>query len=350
MKASIPGGGGRFVSSIAESAFAALVGFLVGGVVLALLGYNPFLTYYYMFYGALGSSQNVINVLSNAGPLILTALTFAIGVRAGLFNIGAEGQVYVGAAAAVFAGSLGLPAGANLLFILVFAGLAGAALSVPVFLLKAGRGVNEVISTIMLNWTAFFGILWISLVLLPDPKQPQETVGIPGTGRFPDVFSGSEVIFAFIFCCLVAFALYYYLWLTPSGYEVRAVGLNPEAARFSGISARKPLLYALLVGGVTSGMAGAVVVDRAPTFALYTSLTNVVSYGFNGIGVALIGKNHPLGIIVAGLFFGSLQAGYSTVQLYAHVPFEIIEVIEGIIIVAVAVPELYRRFRAGLHR
>jgi len=350
MKASISGQSKLF-SSFAESAFAGLVGFFVGGVVLAVLGYNPLLAYFYMFYGALGSLANLTDTFGNAAPLVLTALTFAVGVRAGLFNIGAEGQVYVGAGAAVYASYYILPSGVHLLVALVFAGLAGAILAIPTYLLKAFRGVNEVITTIMMNWTAYFGMLWISIVLLADPSRPEKTISVAQTSRFPDIILGSGAPIALLFAIGVAFAFYYYLWLTPSGYDLRSVGFNPDAARFSGINPKRPLLYALLLGGVASGFAGAVqVAGRTTPFALYTSLTNVLNYGYNGIGVALIGRNHPISIILAGLFFGTLQAGYATVQLYARVPFEIIQVIEGIIIFTVAAPELYRRFKVILKK
>ena len=304
-----------------------------------------------MFYGALGSLSNVTDMLGNAAPLILTALTFGVGVRAGLFNIGAEGQVYVGAGAAIYTSYYFLPAGIHLGFALVLAGAAGALMAVPTYLLKAYRGVNEVITTIMLNWTAYFGMLWVAIVLLADPARPEKTISVAPTSRFPDLLLGSVSTSALLFAIAVAGAFYVYLWLTPSGYELRSVGLNPEAARFSGINPRRPLLYALLLGGVSAGLAGAVqVAGRTTPYALYTGLSNVLNYGYNGIGVALIGRNHPLGIIVAGLFFGTLQAGFSTVQLYARVPFEIIQVIEGIIIFTVAAPELYRRFRGSLKK
>ena len=344
-------GGGRVLAPLEESAFAALMGFFFGGILLVVLGYNPILTYYYMFYGGLGSLSNVTDMLGNAAPLILTALTFAVGVRAGLFNIGAEGQVYVGAGGAIYASYYFLPAGIHLGFALVLAGAAGALMAVPTYLLKAYRGVNEVITTIMLNWTAYFGVLWVAIVLLADPARPEKTISVAPTSRFPDFLLGSVSTSAILFAIAVAAAFYVYLWLTPSGYELRAVGLNPEAARFSGINPRKPLLSALLLGGASAGLAGAVqVAGRTTPFALYTGLSNVLNYGYNGIGVALIGRNHPLGIIVAGLFFGTLQAGFSTVQLYARVPFEIIQVIEGIIIFTVAAPELYRRFRGSLKK
>ncbi|MDV3243858.1 MAG: ABC transporter permease [Nitrososphaerales archaeon] len=350
MKATIPGQG-RLLRSFAESALAGLVGFAGGGIVLAILGYNPLLAYYYMFYGAAGSLTNLTDTLGNAAPLILTGLTFAVGVRAGLFNIGAEGQVYVGAAAAVSASYFALPGGIHLAFALTLAGLGGAALAVPTYLLKAYRGVNEVITTIMMNWASYYGVLWVSIVLLADPSQPQKTINVVPNSRFPEILLGSGTPAAFIFACAVAVAIYAYLWRTPSGYELRTVGLNPEAARLGGINPRRPLLYALLLGGVASGFAGAVqVAARSTPYALYTSLGNVLNFGYNGVGVALIGRNHPIAIILAGLFFGTLQAGYSTVQLYAHVPFEIIQVIEGIIIFTVAMPELYRRLSGALKK
>jgi len=327
------------------------MGFLFGGILLAVLGYNPLLAYYYMFYGALGSISNVTDMLGNAAPLILTALTFAVGVRAGLFNIGAEGQVYAGAAAAVYASYYILPAGIHLGFALILAGVAGALVAIPTFLLKAYRGVNEVITTIMMNWIAYFGVLWISIVLLVDPSRPEKTISVLPSSRFPDFLLGNVATSALLFALLIAVRFYAYLWLTPSGYELRSVGLNPDAARFSGINPKRPLLYALLIGGASAGFAGAVqVAGRTTPFALYTSLTNVINYGYNGIGVALIGRNHPLGIIISGLFFGTLQAGFSTVQLYARVPFEIMQVIEGIIIFAVAGPEIYKRFRGALKK
>jgi simple sugar transport system permease protein len=350
LKASVPGQG-LFFASVAESGFSAMIGFLFGGIILAILGYNPILAYYYIFYGALGSLSNFVEMLGNAAPLILTALTFAVGVRAGLFNIGAEGQVYVGAAAAVYASYYLLPPGIHLGFALLLAGVGGALMAIPTFLLKAYRGVNEVITTIMMNWIGYFGVLWISIVLLADPSRPEKTIDVAVSSRFPDFLLGDVATSAFLFALLVAVGFYAYLWLTPSGFELRSVGLNPDAARFSGINPRKPLLYALLLGGAAAGLAGAVqVAGRTAPFALFTSLTNVVNYGYNGIGVALIGRNHPLGIILAGLFFGILQAGFSTVQLYARVPFEIIQVIEGIIIFAVAAPELYRRFRRAFKK
>ncbi len=347
MKASIPTGASGVLSSFAESAFAAGVGFLASGILLAALGKDPIKAFYYLFEGSFGNITNFTITLAYAAPLILTALTFAVGVRAGLFNIGAEGTLYVGAAAAVAASLVHLPGGLGLLFILVAAALAGAAWSVPAYLLTSYRGVNEVITTIMMNNIALFFIQFIVLDYLLDPLRSDKTSSIPLDARFPMLIP-PNLTMGILFAVLVCFGVYYYLWQTPSGYELRAVGLNPDASKFSGISPRKPMLYAFVLGGVTAGLAGAVEVAGTFTpFAIYTGLSNLVNFGFNGLSVALIGRNHPIAIIFAGIFFGALQAGASSVQILG-LSFEIVEVVEGMIVFAVAAPQLYKMVRRRL--
>jgi ABC-type uncharacterized transport system permease subunit len=347
VKASIQTGASGTLSAFAESIFAAGVGFLASGILLAALRYDPVKTFYYLFEGSFGSVSSFSFTLAYAAPVTLTALTFAVGVRAGLFNIGAEGQVYVGGVAAVAASTLAATGWIGLPLILAASSLAGAAWAIPPYLLKAYRGVHEVITTIMMNQIALLAMQFITLNYLLDPTRSDKTVSIPVDARFPMIVPPNFSA-AIIFAAAVCLVVYYYLWQTPGGYELRTVGLNPQAARFSGINPRKAMLYAFLLGGVTSGLAGAVQVAGTFTpFAIYTGLTNLLNYGFNGIGVALIGRNHPVSVIVAGIFFGALQAGASTVQI-TGVSFEIVEVIEGMIIFAIAAPQLYRMFRRML--
>ncbi|MDV3293690.1 MAG: ABC transporter permease [Nitrososphaerales archaeon] len=347
MKASIPSGAAGILSSVAESAFAAGVGFLASGILLAAVGHDPIKTFESLLVGSFGSVGSFAFTLDYAAPVTLTALTFAVGVRAGLFNIGAEGQVYAGGAAAVAVSLLAVPTGFGLPMILVASALAGAAWALPPFLLKAYRGVNEVISTIMMNQIALLAMQFVVLNYLLDPARSDKTVSIPAGSRFPLIVAPSFSIVIF-FSALVCLAVYYYLWQTPGGYELRSVGLNPDAAKFGGIKPKKAILYSFLLGGITAGLAGAVQVAGTFTpYAIYTGLSNLTAYGVNGIGVALIGRNHPVAIVGAGIFFGALQAGASTVQI-TGVSFEIVQVIEGMIIFAIAAPELYRIFRRML--
>ncbi len=347
MKAAIPSGASGILSSLAESVFAAGVGFLASGILLAVLGKDPIKAFYYLFEGSFGNVTNITITLAYASPLILTALTFAIGVRAGLFNIGAEGTFYVGAAAAVAASFVHLPFGLGLLLILIAAGAAGAAWSVPAYLLKSYRGVHEVISTIMMNNIALFAMQFVVLDYLLDPTRSDKSSSIPIDARFPVLIS-PNLSYAIFFAILVCLGVYYYLWQTPGGYELRAVGLNPDASKFSGVNPRKPMLYAFLLGGITAGLGGAVEVAGTFTpFAIYTGLSNLVNFGFNGLAVALIGRNHPLACVVAGVFFGALQAGASSVQILG-ISFEIVEVVEGMIVFAVAAPQLYHMVRSRM--
>ncbi len=347
MKAAIPAGAAGLLSSVAESVFAAGVGFLASGILLAALGKDPIKAFYYLFEGSFGSVANFTITLAYAAPLILTALTFAIGVRAGLFNIGAEGTLYVGAAAAVAASLVHLPFGLGLLFILAASAAAGAVWSIPAYLLKSYRGIHEVITTIMMNNIALFFMQFVVLNYLLDPTRSDKTSSIPIDARFP-MLAQPYLTAAILFSALVCFGVWYYLWQTPSGYELRAVGLNPDASKFSGINPRKPMLYAFVLGGVTAGLAGAVEVAGTFTpFAIYTGLSNLLNFGFNGLGVALIGRNHPLAIIPAGVFFGALQAGASSVQILG-LSFEIVQVVEGMIVFAVAAPQLYKLVRSKL--
>jgi ABC-type uncharacterized transport system permease subunit len=333
-----------FFLPLAESAFAALVGFFVSGVVLVVLGYNPWLTFSSLFSGAFGSLGGISTTFGNTTPLILTALTFAIGLRVGLFNIGAEGQLYVGAIAAISVALMPVPDALKLPLAVVLSCLGGALWSIPAFALKAYRNVNEVISTIMLNWIAFYLALYVTATLLVDPVRQEKTVSAPPIMRFPYLFGSFQLPSALFFSLSFAVLFYFYLWLTPGGYELRASGLNQEAARFGGISTTKSMFYAFLLGGIAAGAAGSVqVLGRQTPFAIYTDLSNLLSIGLNGIGVALMGRNHPLGIIASGIFFGALQTGVTAVQLYANVPYWIVQVIEGIIVVSISAPEAFRR-------
>ncbi len=250
----------------------------------------------------------------------------------------------MGAIAAISVAFLPVPDFTKLPLAVLFSCLAGALWSFPAFILKAYRNVNEVISTIMLNWVSFYLALYITATLLVDPVRQEKTVSAPPFMRFPMLFGNIQVPSALFFSLVVAVLFYFYLWLTPSGYELRAAGLNQEAARFGGISTEKSMLYAFLIGGLAAGAAGSVqVLGRQTPFAIYTDLSNLLNIGLNGIGVALMGRNHPLGIIASGIFFGALQTGVTAVQLYANVPYWIVQVIEGIIVVSIAAPEAFRR-------
>jgi simple sugar transport system permease protein len=312
-------------------------------------GYNPISAYRSLFIGSFGSTYSWAESLANATPLILTALTFAIAMRGGLFNIGAEGQLYVGALAAVAVSLMHLPAPLNLIVSLLAAMVAGMIWSLPVALLKLGRGVHEVISTIMFNWIAHFFAFYLIANVLTDPKRGERTISIVESARLTRILPMATLNSGILISLITVAVILFFLWRTSAGFEVRAAGYNQEASHYAGISLRKQVLRVFLIGGAIAGLAGAVqVMGRPPYYAVMSGLPQLVNLGFDGIGVAMIGRNHPIGIVFAAIFFGGLMTGGRIMQFDPGVPFELVRVIEGVIIIALAVPELRRlvsRFR-----
>jgi general nucleoside transport system permease protein len=329
-----------------ESLLAAIVGLLIGAILMWIWGYNPWKAYSAMFSGAYGDTYGWASSAARGVPLMLTALTFSICVRAGMFNIGAEGQVYVGAAAAVTVGYFTLPTGLHLIAGIVFAMLAGAAWSLGPAILKLTRGVHEVISTIMFNWIARFLVFYLVAFVLVDPVRAEKTISIPINARFPVLMRGTDLSWALFAAVAFAIIIYFVLWHTAIGYEVRAAGLNPTAARYGGIKSKRTMLLAFILGGLGAGLAGAtVVMGNPPTYAIISGLPQLMNTGFDGMAVAMVGRNHPIGIIIASLFFGGLTAGGRTMQFTAGVPLEMVRVVEGVIVITMAIPELIRVFR-----
>lgn len=323
---------------LAESILAILIGAVIGAIVLWLSGYSASSAYYWLIVGSLGSLDGIAETLAKSAPIMLTAITFALGARTGLFNIGAEGSVYFGAIAAVITTQY-IP---NPIMGLLAGLIVGALWLLPAAALKVYRGVHEVISTIMLNWIALYLVSWLAVSVYYNPRDPNSTLPIPPSARLPLLMGGTSLSLAFIIAIFTAIIVYVIMWHMKLGYELRVSGQNPRAAEYGGISPKKATIWSFLLGGMTAGLAGAgIVMGTPPSYAITQGLANIQNYGFDGIGVALVGRNHPLGIIFSGILFGALSAGATAMQQHAHVPLEMIKVIEGIIIIAVAVPCLY---------
>jgi len=337
-----------------ESVLAGVVGLLIGAILMYIWGFDPWRAYIALFKGAYGGSYEISSSLARATPLILTALTFSICVRAGMFNIGAEGQMYMGAIASVVVALFVLPPGIGQILGLVFAMLAGAAWSLIPALLKITRGVNEVISTIMFNWIGRWLVLYLAIFVLGDPNRAEKTISIPTAARFPVLVRGTDLSYTIFVSIAFALVIYFILWHTAIGYEVRAAGLNPTAAKYGGIKSKRTMLLAFVLGGFAAGLAGAtVVMGLRPTYAIYGGggLPQLSNLGFDGMAVAMVGRNHPIGILVAALFFGGLNAGGRVMQFYGSnpVPLEMVRVVMGAIVLAMSIPELIRIFPAVKH-
>lgn len=347
-----------------------LLGFTVGGVVLLFAGFNPFEAYWAIIKGTFSKPKYLAYVIIYATPLIMTGLSVAFALRTGLFNIGAEGQYIIGAMVAAMAGYVfHLPVWLHVPLCLLLAMAAAAAWGGLAGYIKARFGVHEVISTIMLNWTAFYLSNW-SLTL--------NGFGKPGTGKSYtiqetariDLFSqwkvskegiafirGHEYLgdvlkapvnVGIIVAVVLAVVVWYILNKTTLGYELRAVGYNPHAAEYGGINVKKSIVTSMAIAGGLAGAAGALqVMGVSHKIAM---LAVMEGYGFDGIAVSLIGNNSGPGSVLAGLFFGCLKYGGSKIQDAIGAPTEVIGIVVGTIILFIAMPKLIRtllQFRKG---
>lgn len=319
---------------------------LIGAVVVLVTGGHPLEVLQVMLTYNLSSADSIAGVLSRMTPLILSGLAVALSFRAGLFNIGVEGQYLIAAFTASLAGIYlaGLPAVLHVP-LTVLAGVAGGALWAWLpGELKVRRGVHEVISTIMLNFVATSLLLWLIGDVFRDPNQAGTTrVRMPeiaATARIPRIHGLAEALgihlrpsvaldWFFPVALAMAAVVYLVLWRTPFGFELRAVGLNPEAARAAGIPVPAVQRKALLLSGALAGLIG--MSDLLGYFG-YLDIDFPRGYGFTGIAVALLGANHPAGVVLASFLFAFLQRGGLGVQALADVPREVITVMEGVII------------------
>lgn len=311
---------------------------------LALAGYDAGAALAAMWRGAFGSWYAFTSAtLLRATPLIVIGLGFALALRGGALNIGAEGQFYAGAVAATWmalqAGALPAPLAIGLTWM---AGLAGGALWVLVpVILKRRYGVLEVISTLLLNFVAE---ALVSLMVQGPLQEPSgiypQSAPIPEVARLP-LLPGTRLHLGFAVAMVLAVAMAFVLARTVWGFRLRAAGAAPLVAALIGrVDAGRMAGAALLVSGAAAGLAGALEVGGV-SYALYQNLSP--GYGFTAIAVALLARGHPLGIVASGILFGALEAGAGAMQRDAGVPSVTVYVVEAVVILAVLLADAWRR-------
>ena len=317
---------------------ATALAFLVGGLVVVATGHNPLSTYVAVFEGTglnwlfpwldeverRAAARDLQQTLIVTTPLILTALAVAFAFRCGMFNIGGQGQYWVGLIAALWVGTRleGLPAPLHVLLAVVASVAAGALWGGIAGVLRATAGAHEVITTIMLNWIAIFGGKWLFELggpLQGDERSIPRSNDVLESARLPEVWGGLQALHAGIFIALAALVAYHLILnRTTLGYEVKAVGFNPDAARYGGISVGRNYVLALAISGAFAGLAGSMDL-LGWKFQLTTNDLDVGTLGFVGIAVALLGRNTAVGVLFAALLFAGLQVGTSPRQLDAEV-------------------------------
>ncbi|MEK7278139.1 MAG: ABC transporter permease [Chloroflexota bacterium] len=315
-----------------------------------------------LFEGSLGSPSVIIAALQSgdsaaiakafypvtdslvaATPYIFAGLAVAVGFRCGLFNIGVEGQLFIGAICSVWVGFAvkGLPAIIHIPLALLAGAAGGAAWAFVPAILKAKTGAHEVINTIMMNYIAFRLSEWLlnGPLMRPGTANPVSPF-IEPSAELPRFFPDPIRFHAGFFIALaVAAFVYWLLFKTTLGFELRTVGANPNAAKYAGMNITRNIVIGMCLSGALGGLAGA-----NEVLGVNHNLANAFSsgYGFDSIALALLGKSHPFGVVLAALLFGTLRSGATRMQNVAQIPIDIISVIQALIIAFIAAPAIIR--------
>ena len=343
------GMGAAKLLNLAVPVLSVLLAFLIGCIVMAALGANPLTALRSLWVGAFGSARSVGTTLSRATPLIFTSLCACFAYRCGVFNLGGEGQFIMGSVICCYiatqSGVGGVP---GILLCLIGGALAGGLWALIPGLLKVYRGQNEMIISIMLNYVAtlFMGVVYTNW--LRDGSVPQ-TVSVPEDVMLSRIF-GLRCTTALVIALAVGLLVYYFLFHTSKGFQLRAVGLNMTAAQFNGFAVKRYILFSFVVSGVIAGLGGS-----AELLGTQYRLINgfASGYGFDGVAMALIGQLHPIAAVVVAVFFAALRVGSTTMQAATGVPTSVSDIIQAMVIVfAVAGMAMVKlpQFQAAIQR
>lgn len=320
---------------------AVVLALLIGAVLIRLNGANPLTAYAALLDGALGGQDAISRTLEKATPLIFTGLAVIVGMKAGLFNIGAQGQLLTGAVAAAWVGyRLDLPTVAHVPLGIIVGGLVGMLPAALAGALKAYRGAHEVITTIMLNAILVSMTEWIvgarGPFHDPDGGAISRTRAIKDSASIPRIW---DLPIGFCIGVLVAIAIWWLVGRTTIGFKVTTVGQNKNAAQYGGISAARITVLAMAVSGFLAGAGGAI--ETMGVFGRYESGRNA-GLGYDGITIALLARTNPILAIPSALLLGMMRAGQSKMSLDSKVAPEIVDVILAIILLLVCAPIVVR--------
>ncbi|MFN2418465.1 MAG: ABC transporter permease [Candidatus Limnocylindria bacterium] len=340
---------GRLLGTILLPGTAIVLALLVGAVIMiassplvggAIDPALPLTAYGALVAGSLGSLNAIINTLVQATPLILAGLAVGVGFKAGLFNIGAQGQFLMGglAAAAMGVATAGLPPIAAISLAVLAGIVAGAAYGFIPGFLKAYTGAHEVVTTIMLNYVAIQVIAYVASGPLRGANVSFSRTETITTAALP-VIAGREGHVGILFAAVAVPIIAWLLFRSTLGFEIRTVGANPDAARYAGMHPRALIILTMALSGLLAGLAGATEilgqVGHMP--AAYAT-----SVGFDAIAVALLGRSHPVGILFAGLLFGAMRAGAGLMQIQAGIPVQMVNVLQAVILFFLAAELIVR--------
>jgi len=330
---------------------AVLTAVIAGGLIIASVGGNPFNAYFGLIQGSFGSAKALSETAVWSTPYIFAGLAVAVAFKGGLFNIGAEGQLALGAVTAALIGyampgwlGISLPAYIHIPLTVGLGMLAGALWAAIPGALKAYTGGHEVINTIMMNYIA----LNITSYLLNGPMRDPNPLNLSArtpeiavNARIPPIFADPllRVHWGFVLALVVAAIIWWLLWKTNLGFEIRTVGANPDAAKYAGINVKRTIIITMALSGALAGLAGAIEVTA---LNYRHELGFSMGYGFDAIAIALLGKTNPFGVVLAAILFGAMRNGATRMQFLTQIPVDIISVIQALILLFVAADAIIR--------
>ncbi|HEY3343877.1 MAG TPA: ABC transporter permease [Anaerolineaceae bacterium] len=332
------------VVSLGGPVIGVLIGLVIGGILILIAKADPIKSYAILFSGAFGGPRQITETLLEACPLMIIGLGMSAAFRARVWNIGAEGQYYMGALLGGLV-ALYLPPflpRVILIIVMMLAGLLGGALwgLIPA-IFKIKNGVSEIISTLMLNYIAILLMQYLVRGPLQDPNGflPTSAQFAPAT-NLPLLF-GSRIHIGVVIGFLLAPVVFALLWSTPLGFKLRAVGSRASVARYAGARVERMIVFAMMFSGALAGLAGIIQVASVSN-RLKASIS--VNYGFSGVLVALLGRMNPFGVVIASLFFAALSIGVQSMHVIYQLPVDLASAIQAIIVLSVlAVDSLIRR-------
>lgn len=326
-----------------------LTAVVLGGIIIISVGGNPFVAYAGLLQGSFGSASALSETAVWATPYIFAGLGVALAFKGGLFNIGAEGQLALGATTAALIGyalpewlGFDLPRIIHLPLVIIMGAAAGALWAAIVGYLKAYTGGHEVINTIMMNYIALNTISFLLNGPMKDPN-PNNVIArtplIAESAQITPIFEGLRVHWGFVLALLAGYLVWWMLNKTTLGFEIRTVGSNPDAAKYAGVNVKQIIILTMAFSGMLAGLAG--------TFEV-TGLNNrhelgfSIGYGFDAIAIALLGKSHPLGVVLASILFGAMRNGATRMQFLTQLPVDLISMLQALILLFVAADAIIR--------
>lgn len=308
---------------------------LVGGILIFFTGINPIKAYHHFFYGVFGNAYGFGETINKFTPLLCSAMSFSIAQKSGFFNLGSEGQFSAGALCAILVASNmgGAPSVVSIAISILAGMLGGAVLSTVAGLLRIFFNANELLSTMMLNYIMQYLIALLVSGALKNPNSNMEQSSpIPDSTKLPTILAGSRLHTGIFIALATLLVIWFLQQRTVLGFEMRLSGINKKAAQYAGVKEQRALIIVIVICGALGGLGGSLEL-LGNQYKLMDGFSS--GFGFDGIGIAVMGQHHPAGILLATLLFSAFRTGTASMQRGMGVPTPILYILQGVVIIAI---------------